>query len=170
MKVYTTKLLNTFDWHSIQEFMHSMAPSFKYKMNVGLMVISFLWAPVCSAFGLDGAAALALLLVFIIELVTGIVASGIRQDKFSSMKLSRFLVKVAAYLVVIYVTQSFAENFKHHNDLVAMWVFDWMHIFLLMQIVFENIISILENLAEISGKPKAAWIEKIREKFNSIIS
>lgn len=169
MTLYTTKLLKTFDWHSIDEFLLSLAPSFKYKMNVGLMVLSFLWTPIDKAFGLDNAAFIALLVVFVTELISGITASRIRKEKFSSMKLSRFSVKAASYLVLIGVTYAFAQNYKHHNDAIAEWVFDWMHIFLVVQIVFENIISILENLAVISGKPKGAWVEKIKDKLSSFL-
>jgi phage-related holin len=162
------KLLKTFDFHSLAEFVMSLAPSFKYKLNVPLMVISSVWVCVDKVFGLDNSAFLALLIVFVTELLSGIIASRVRKETFSSLKLSRFSLKVACYLVLIGVTYAMYLSFKHHGDDTASVIFDWMHIFLVVQIVFENIISILENVAAISGKDKSAWINKLSEKLNSI--
>lgn len=170
MTIYTARLLKTFDYHSISEFLLSLAPSFKYKINIGLMIISAIWVSIDKGFGLDDAAFIALLVVFVTELVSGITASRIRKETFSSIKLSRFTLKVACYLVLIGVTYTMNESFKAHGDFLASVIFDWMHIFLVVQIVFENMISILENVAVISGKDKSAWIVKLTEKLNTIFS
>lgn len=132
------------------------------------MIISALWVGIDKGFGLDDSAFIALLVVFVTELISGITASRIRKETFSSMKLSRFSLKVACYLVLIGVTYSMYLSFQHHNDYLASVMFDWMHIFLTVQIVFENIISILENIAVISGKDKSAWIEKLKDKLNTV--
>lgn len=131
-------------------------------------MISLLWGSISISFGLNNTAFAALLVVFVTELVSGITASVIRKEKISSLKLSRFAVKVTCYLVLIWVTYSFKESFEHSKDGCAAVLFDWMHIFLVVQIVFENIISILENVSVIGGKDKTALIQKITEKLNSI--
>ena len=135
-----------------------------------LMAISSLWVAIDKGFGLDDTAFIALLVVFVAELVSGITASRVRKETFSSLKLSRFSVKVACYLVLIGVSYSMNISFKHHGDFLASVIFDWMHIFLVVQIVFENMISILENVAVIGGKDKSAWIEKITVKLNTLFS
>lgn len=132
------------------------------------MIIAFIWVAVDKGLGLDDTAFIGLLLAFVTELVSGIIASAVRKEPFSSLKLSRFSVKVACYLAMIGITYAFAENFKHRGNDIAFWVFDWLHIFLIVQIVFEHIISILENVAVISGKDKTHWIVKITEKLNSL--
>lgn len=170
MTAHATRLLRTFDWHSISEFMLSMAPSFKYNLNVKLMIIAFIWVAVDKGLGLDDTAFIGLLLAFVTELVSGIAASRVRKEAFSSLKLSRFSVKVACYLSMIGISYAFAQNFKHRNDDVAFWVFDWLHIFLIVQIVFEHIVSILENIGVITGKDKTHWIIKITQKLNSLFS
>lgn len=164
------RLLKTFDWHSAEQFFLSLAPSFKYKINISLMILSAIWVSVDKGFGLDDTAFLALLIVFIMELVSGITASRIRKERFSSVKLSRFSLKVACYLVLIGVTYAMYLSFQHHADFLASVIFDWMHIFLVVQIVFENIISILENVAVISGKDKSAWINKLKGKLDTLFS
>lgn len=134
-----------------------------------LMIISAAFVSVDKILGIDGAAFVALGLVFLLELITGIWAAHLRGETISSLKLSRFSLKVACYLVLISATYLMANSFKSHNKDVAAWGFDWLHVFLLAQIVLENIVSILENLACINGKEKSAWIKKIQDKFNSIL-
>lgn len=165
MKGYAIKLLKTYDWHTIDDFLLSLMPSIKYKINIALMIISCGWVDVDKIFGLDNTGFVALLVVFVTELVTGISASLIRKERISSMKLSRFGLKAACYLVLIGVSYSLSQSFQAHRRAVGAWVFDWLNIFLIIQISLENIISILENLAVISGKEKTTWINKIQEIF-----
>jgi len=165
---YASKLLKTFDFHSLGEFLLSLAPSFKYGINTYVMGLAMIWVPVDKWFGLDDTAFAGLLGVFLTEVLSGIVASRIRKETFSSMKLSRFGVKAACYMVLIFTSHSMYMSFKHHDDDTAAVAFDWLHIFLVVHIVFENIISVLENIAVISGKDKSAWIKKAKEKLDAI--
>ena len=167
--MYFQKLLKTFDWHSINDFALSLMPSCRYRINVVLLILSTVWVSIDKVFGLDSAAFIALLIVFVTELISGVTASRIRKEQFSSMKLSRFSLKVACYLVLIGVSYTMAASFRGHKDELAAIYFDWLHIFLTVQIVFENIVSILENVACIGGKDKSAIIEKIVTKVNQLI-
>jgi phage-related holin len=171
MHDYVTRLLKTFDFHSVEEFFLSLAPSFKseYNLKVMLMVFSSLYVVPDKFFGLDSAAFIALGVVFVFELISGVTASHVRKEPLSSMKLSRFSLKVACYLVLIGVSYCMQMSFEHRDSLVASVTFGWLHVFLVVQIVFENIISILENLAVISGKDKAAWIVQIKDKLKSFV-
>jgi len=129
------------------------------------MIISCGFVDVDKLFGLDEGSLIALLVVFVAELVTGVSASIIRKESISSIKLSRFGLKVSCYLVLIYVSYTMGQNFEAHKKAVGAWVFDWLNVFLIVQITLENIISILENLAVISGKEKTTWINKIQDIF-----
>lgn len=131
-------------------------------------MISLLWGSISISFGLNNTAFAALFVVFVTELVSGITAALVKREKLSSLKLSRFVVKATCYLVLIWVTYSFYTSFTVSKDDCAAVLFDWLHIFLVIQIVFENIISILENVAVIGGKDKTALIQKLTEKLNSI--
>jgi|SRR6185437_2442237 len=163
------RVLKTFDYHDVTAFGKSLMPSCRYDGGAVLMIISAMYVSIDKFFGLDGAAFVALGFVFLVELISGIVAAHVRKETISSAKLSRFTLKVACYLVLISVTYLMAISFANHKKDVAAWVFDWLHVFLVAQIVLENIVSILENLAVMSGKDKAAWINKIQEKFNGIL-
>lgn len=110
------------------------------------------------------------IVIMIIELVSGIKASQIRKEPFSSMRLSRFGFKLSYYLVLISVPYLFATSYRAHGKELVASAFDWMHIFIVMQVVLENIVSILENAAVIDGKDKTIWIKKLQEKFNAFLS
>jgi phage-related holin len=162
-----TRLLKTFDWHSMADFGQSLAPSARYYFTRPLLVVSASWVAVDKVFGIDAAAMVALTIVFVVELCSGIYASRIRREPLSSMKLSRFTLKVACYLVLIAVTYLMAASFKNHGKDVPAWAFDWLHVFLVGHIVLENVVSILENVATISGKEKDAIVTRLQDKFYS---
>ncbi|MDO3641971.1 phage holin family protein [Mucilaginibacter sp. L3T2-6] len=167
MKLFAERLLKTYDWHSAESFFHSLAPSFKYNVHIGLLIGSAVWVDVDKVFGLDNVGFVGLVAVFIMELVTGISAAIVRKESISSVKLSRFGLKLACYLVLIGASYGLSKSFEAHKKTVAAWAFDWLNVFLIVQIALENIISILENLAVISGKDKTAWINKIQNVFKS---
>lgn len=170
MKTYFLKLLRTFDYHSTVDLAQSLAPSTKYHLTTLSVFMSILGTGADKFFGLDGLAFMALLIVFITELVSGITASSMRKEPFSSMKLSRFSFKVAYYLVLISVPYLMANSFAGHKKELPAMVFEWLHTFLVVQIVLENIVSILENTAVITGKDKTHIITKIQDKINQLLS
>jgi phage-related holin len=164
-----TRLLKTFDWHSMADFGQSLAPSHRYYITSPLLIVSASWVAIDKVFGIDAAAFIALFIVFVFELLSGIYAARIRREALSSMKLSRFTLKLACYLVLISVTYLMANSFKNHGKDVPAWAFDWLHVFLVGHIVLENVVSILENVATISGKEKDAIVTRLQDKFYSLL-
>jgi phage-related holin len=166
---HLSRLLKTFDYHSLLEFKESLAPSHRYALTTPLLYITFSWVMVDKIFGLDAAGFIALLVVFVTELFSGVYAALVRKEVLSSAKFSRFSLKVACYLVLIGVSYSLGNSYKKHDDSAAAWAFNWLHIALVGHVVLENTISILENIATITGKEKTAFLSKITDKFNSLI-
>ncbi|QNK63953.1 phage holin family protein [Pedobacter sp. PAMC26386] len=167
---FLNKMLATFDYHSWFELGQSLVPTTKYRLTIASAVISVSFPFIDRVFGLDAYAFAVLILVFMAELTSGLVAAHIRKEAISSMKLSRFSFKVFYYLVLIALPYVMSQSFKAHDRTAAATMFDWLHLFLLSQIVLENVVSILENLAVISGKDKTHWITKIQDKLNNLIS
>ncbi|HCU43958.1 MAG TPA: hypothetical protein DF610_02655, partial [Sphingobacterium sp.] len=91
-------------------------------------------------------------------------------EAFSSVKLGRFTFKAFFYMVLICVPYLMAESFRAKGKELATVMFDWLHLFMLAQVIIENMISILENVAVISGKDKTHWIKKIQDKINGLLS
>lgn len=170
MNSWFERLLKTYGYDSMAQFGESLAPSLKYAGITALSTsISAISVSVDRIFGLDAFAFLALIMVLAAELASGLTASRVRREDISSMKLSRFAFKVFYYLVLIAVPYLFATSFKSHGKDMAAVVFDWMHIFLTVQIVLENMVSILENMAVISGKPKTHIINKLQDKIDNFL-
>jgi hypothetical protein len=169
MKNYFNYLLSGFEFNSVGDFFHSLIPTVKYNLLFMLVVSIPLSTIIDRLFGLDALAIGALVVAMTVELISGIYASHIQKIEFSSKRLSRFSIKTACYLILISIPYLFASSYKHHGNETAAQVFDWLHVFLVTQIVLEHILSILENLAVIQGKPKTYWIDMIKTKIAGML-
>lgn len=168
MRKILMKVLAGFEYYSINEFLQSLVPTIKYHTLMIAFTTSAFISFVETVFGITWMAFISFFLVMIFELLSGTYASNVQNIPFSSSKLSRFTFKVACYLVLISVPYIFYMNYKVQGNVAAAFIFEWLHVFLVVQIVIENILSIIENVAVIQGKPKTYWIDKIREKLKSV--
>lgn len=167
---YIDRLLQSFDYHSWFEFGVSLMPSYKYKLSIASIMVSIMIPPIERVFGLDGLAVAGLIMVFVAEISSGALAAKVKNEPLSSVKLGRFTFKAFFYIVLICVPYLMAESFRAKGKELATVMFDWLHLFMLAQIIMENMISILENVAVISGKDKTHWIKKIQDKINGLLS
>lgn len=170
MKQYFTRILQGFEYQSPGEWLGSLAPSYKYNMVPLGVVVSTSGTIIETLLGLDALAFLGLMVVMLLELTSGIWASRIRKEPFTSKRMSRFTFKCAVYLLLIAVPYLFSQSYAVRGKVLAAGVFDWMHVFFTVQVVVENLISILENYAVISGKDKTHWIVKIQNKADQLLS
>ena len=178
-KGWFVSMLATYDYHGFSSFFESLAPSFRYGLTKLMLpfslviypslatFIAMLFPAVESAMGISGPAFIAMLLAFAVELTSGLMASHISKQQFSSLRLSRFTFKVFIYLVIIAVPHHWAQNFSARHEDVMAAIFDWTQCAFIIQIAFENFVSILENLGVITGKPKTELINKIKDKLTS---
>jgi len=165
---YIDKILNSFEYENWLSIVSSMFPSLKYNMTGFILAISSMSVVTYKIFGLDTLAFIAFVLVMTFEVITGIVASRVSKIDTSSVKMSRFSLKMGCYLVMLFVSNSFAESFEAKGSTAGYWFFDWLHLFLAVHIAVENIVSIGENLGVISGKGKTYWISQIQDKVNDL--
>jgi hypothetical protein len=177
-KSWFLKMLATFDYHGLNSFYESLAPSFRYCITKPLLAISLVYpgfAALVACFfpsveavlGISGAAFITMIIAFAAELTSGLMASYISGKKFTSFRLSRFTFKVCIYLIIIAIPHHWSQNFKAKHMAVVAAAFDWLQSALIMQVAFENIVSILENMAVITGKDKTELIDKIKSKVTS---
>lgn len=164
------RLLKTFDYHCFQDLVNSLAPSCKYGVTLGFISLSGIASVVSNIFGLDVGAFVAFLLVMGVELATGLYASHVQGIEFSSQRFSRFLFKLFYYVALIGISYLMAVSFEKRGKGFAAGIFEWLHIFLVVQIVCENVMSILENAAVIEGKPKAHYVTMIKEFISKKLS
>lgn len=153
------------EFYTVSEFFTSLFPSVKFELLNILVITSSIATIAEKLLGVDFVAISALLVMMVLELATGIWASLIRKEDISSKRLSRFAIKVACYMVIMVVPYVFSTSYGERGVKSAALVFEWIHVFLVVHIVQEYLVSILENLACIQGKPKTYWINKIKDSI-----
>ncbi|MGE0931670.1 phage holin family protein [Peijinzhouia sedimentorum] len=137
-------------------------------MSISL-ILSGIAAVILQVLGINWIAALLLFLTMIVEVQSGIKASGKRGEPKSSMKMSRFTFKLFVYLIVIATPYNFATSYADSGNTLGAQIFEWIHVALILQVWREYTISILENLATINGKPKEQYLNLFEEKLKSFL-
>ncbi|PZP42589.1 MAG: hypothetical protein DI598_16785 [Pseudopedobacter saltans] len=162
------KILKTFHYDSVKDLWLSLFPSGKYQLAMVSISLSTAISAIDKLFGLDAMAFIGFILIMALELWSGIKASSIKGEKFQSSKLSRFTFKAFYYMVLIAVPFWISNSYVNHGKHFMAELFEWLQLFLVTQIFFENLLSIFENLSVITGKDKTAWIVKIKDKITGI--
>lgn len=108
--------------------------------------------------------AFAVLLVF--EWFTGVKASLKRGENHSSRKFGRMLLKIATYLTPIYILNTFAAN---SNFPVIMGYeidpFLWLYWVYLLGVIWQLLVSLLENYKCLGYKWADVLLKIINKKF-----
>lgn len=130
--------------------------------------MSFCATVIEAAFGISWPAMIGFFIIMLVELLSGIRASQVRKEQFQSSRLKRFTFRIFQYLVLMSVPYLFQLSFEKRGNDIAAGAFEWLQVFLIVQIVFENVISILENKSVIDGNDKTAIIMKIKAKLDSL--
>lgn len=167
------RFLATYGWASNKEFMLSLFPSAKYGTMGGTISFAAVSAFFVQYLGISPALIPALVVIIATELWTGIRASRKRKEDFESRKFSRFVIKFCVWMVLFYTTHSFMNEYRSQETLVQILSFTFFEVlksFLMSLFVVENATSILENLAVLDGKPKATYVNKLKELFNAFFS
>jgi len=170
---FFNNLLKSFHYENVSDFSESLVPTTRYNLTILVSSMSALMVSIDKmisvVFGLTGLAFMALVLILVTELLSGLMASRVRKELFESAKLRRFSFRLFYYLVLLSVPFLLSENYRLKGNFIAHLAFDWLHVFLVIQIGFENIISVLENISVIEGKDKTHLIKKMKSHFKNII-
>jgi phage-related holin len=122
--------------------------------------------------GLQSFTLIAFVVLVILELVTGLVASKNRGEEIVSRKFSRFGFKVFVWFLLIYIVNSMKLEYRNSDTdfgSLAYGLFIWLHGTLFIYIVIEYLISVLENLGSITGNKKDNLIKSIIRRLNDFI-
>ena len=156
------------DWGAVVE---SLAPSLKYPgWTIISLVAANFSATALKIFGLNGVAFCAVLVTFGLELLTGRWAAKARGEMMESSKAIRFSFKLFFYLSIIALTYLLSKSYQERDTDVGRLgevMFEYAHLFCVCEIVYENWISIRENIGDISQK--SDWIVKLRDKLRDKI-
>lgn len=167
-----SKYLSTYGYESISDFLLSVAPSFKYGLQVPAISLSAVAAFVTQWLGLSPFLAVAMLVAIATEMRTGIRASRRQGIPFESFRFSRCIIKLGIWLAIIYIVHAFykeclmQEEFIYHT--IGAFFFSVVKFFVMTWFCVEHLTSILENLAVIDGKPKDELINKVSDLWGEV--
>lgn len=165
--MFIDKFLYSYGYDSVDALVKSVFPSTKYVGYGQSAALSSVLGCICSALGVWPVLVIAMMLIMLIELVSGVCASHKRKEHFESSKFSRFLLKLCIWFVLFLSCQVFAFFASHYDEhslawLVGAWFFDVLTVILMIAFVVENATSILENLACIDNHDKSYYIEAVK--------
>jgi len=167
-KTILNHIAHCYSYKTSAEMFDSLIPSVKYNsMDISViaaMIVTFLEIYI----GFKGATIIAFLVLATTEFLTGVYASvKVSGEDFESEKLARFSIKFMVLLVTFYCCNSFRKEFQETSAIISS-VFNWAFYFGFAFFALEYLVSVLENLAVISGKPKSEFINAIKKKISSL--
>lgn len=168
---FITRFLQSYGYDTTKDFVLSVAPSFKYGLQTASVSLSVTFAVITEFTGVGPTIALAMLVAVVTEMWTGMKASRISGKHFESFRFSRCIIKLCIWLSIIFIIHSFYKDFSYSQNIfnvLASIFFSVTKLFIMMWFVFEHIISILENLAVIDGKPKDALVSRLEDCWDDI--
>lgn len=166
MDIILRILKDQYDYDSFQAVLISLMPSVKYQLTLATAVASSGLAVFYDIIGFTQPVFLGFVAIMILELLTGTFnALFVMKEKFSGVRLFRFLFKMAIYMVLISATYNMS---KSEMTMVAT-IFTWLTQFVTIQITIENFYSVLENIAKMYGKENHAWVSLIKDKIHDAI-
>lgn len=173
MKNYCVKFLAAYDYNSFEEFFLSIFPSYKYQLQYAVLTISAVSGLVNYLFGITPLLAFAMFVAIVVEIWTGINASKKEGRKFESFRFSRCMIKIAIWLIVLFIINAFKREFEGSTnwiDIAAFLFFKFVFVASLTAFMVEYVTSILENVSVLKGKEKTALIEAIQGGWNNLLS
>lgn len=167
-----SRFLQSYGYGSIKEFSLSLCPSFKYNLQMPTSIISITLALASKYLGIGPVIVFAMFVAVVVETVSGIYASKKTGIDFESFRFSRCVIKVSIWMVLIFIANSFSLECASRDgwiDRLGEVFFDIVRLFVLIYFAIEYIVSILENLAVIDGKPKTTFIESLQSLTGTIV-
>jgi hypothetical protein len=165
-----SRFVQGYGWETVQEFILSLSPSVKYHLTFPLLYVSWFAAGIEFLLGVKGATAVAFCVLATIEVTTGIYASlAVRKENYQSFKIGRFSIKLFVVLAIIYILNTFAKEFKDSYTLVSD-AFEYLRIGFFAYSAQEYLVSVAENLSEISGKEKTFIITQFKNILSNTVS
>ena len=152
-------ILQGFGFRDSKDFLHSsFGHTFSMlfiKMDV---ILSFLFATVHFLFGFNHLFLTAYVVLLVFEWITGVQASRKRGEKHESRKFGRMILKIATYLVPIYILHTFSANVEFPSVAGFYWI-------VLIGIIWQLVASLLENLDCLGFRFAKVLLKIINKKF-----
>lgn len=170
---FISQFIATYGYPSPRDFLLSVAPTFKYGLQLPAITLSALTAVAGEWIGITPFLGCAMLVAIVAEMWTGIQASRVQGIGFQSFRFSRCIIKLCIWLVILFIVHSFWRECEAGAAgsfvlLLSALFFSVVKVFVMTWFCVEHVTSILENLAVIDGKPKDALIRQIGVLWNTV--
>ena len=160
--------LKGFGFVSLDEFLKS-AFGFIYTSTPIIkidIVLALIFSTVSFLFGFNHLFLIAYVVLLISEWYTGVQASLKRGERHESRKFGRMILKIATYLVPIYILNTFAQNANFIKVMdIELDPFAWLYWAVLLGIIWQLLVSLLENLDSLGVRYAKTLIRIINKKF-----
>jgi hypothetical protein len=170
---FFVRFLASYGYSSVEEFLLSLFPSFRYNTQSIAFSLSFVAAIFDQLFGIGPLLAFAMVLAVLVETWTGIHASKKKGIPFESFRFSRCVLKVAVWYSLLFITHAFEADYSDKPGFfagTAHFFFSFVFTVILSYFLVEYVTSILENVGVITGKGKESLINAIRDAWTNMIS
>jgi phage-related holin len=160
--------LKGFGFTSLDEFLKS-AFGFIYTSTSIIkidLIVAFIFSTVSFLFGFNHLFLMAYVVLLVSEWYTGVQASLKRGERHESRKFGRMILKIATYLVPIYILNTFAKNADFIKIMdMELDPFAWLYWAVLLGIIWQLLVSLLENLDSLGVRYAKTLIRIINKKF-----
>jgi hypothetical protein len=117
-------------------------------------------------FGLKILTLCAFIILLIVELVSGIWASKVKGIKITSHRFNRFIAKLFLWLVCFFIINSLKR--EQECGTVLFYLYSWLYQTVMTFVIFEYLLSVIENIGAITGKSNFALINTIIRKLSEV--
>lgn len=159
-------ILHGFGYSGTLDFNKSLTGFINEKIIILTTIIGGLASFSESIFGVNAVFMTAYALLIIFETITGMRASRNRGERIESRKMGRMILKLGVYSTVIVILNLFKDNVDFPQILdFEMNPFNWLYWTTLLVIVWQLVISLLENLDQLNFKFAKILLHIINKKF-----
>ncbi|MBX7204141.1 MAG: phage holin family protein [Bacteroidia bacterium] len=164
-------MLNGFGYESSNDFQRALCGYYNSGVDIKFLAMAALGAlrmVITNYVGIDLPVFWAFTFLVAAEFWTGVkVARKIRNDKFRSRPMGRMLLKIGTYIVIISVLNTFAKSIDAPDIMgLSLNPFVWLYYTVFIAIVFQLLISWLENLGSLGYKETKTIAGFILRRFN----
>lgn len=159
-----------FGFSGVDEFYSSTV---HYRLMVFTIPFSLLTSMIEMYTGLGYLTLVSFAVLVLMEFLTGIYASKIKNIPIESKRFSRFGLKLLVWILLIFIINSLKMEYSNKTDITSLMshgLFTWLHSALYVYINLEYLISVLENLEVISGNDSAtSKLTLIKNRISSFL-
>lgn len=131
---------------------------------IGAVITSF----TTELFGITPFFCIAYVVLILFEWQTGVKASLKRGEKHESRKLGRMILKIATYSIPVYVLNTFQKEVVFPVVLgYEIDPFVWLYWTVLLVIIWQLLVSLLENLEQLGYRYPTVLLKIINKRFYS---